>query len=122
MLRSVLSPIPSYAMTCFQLPVSLCQQIQSALTRFWWDNSNSNSSNKIAWIAWSKLILPKDQGGLDFRDIQSINDAFLAKLSWRLIRNPDCLLGRILFEKYCPDSDFLTCQLSRPHPMGGEAY
>ena len=110
MLRSVLSPIPSFAMTCFQLPVSLCQQIQSALTRFWWDNSSG--SNKIAWIAWTKLILPKEQGGLDFRDIQSINDAFLAKLSWRIIRNPESLLRRILLGKYCPTGDFLTCPVS----------
>ena len=109
MLRSVLSPIPSFAMTCFQLPVSLCKSIQSALTQFWWDNSSS--SNKIAWIAWSRLILPKEEGGLDFRDIQSINDAYLAKLSWRLIRNPDCLLGRILFGKYCPSGDFLSVSI-----------
>ena len=36
---------------------------------------------KMAWIAWSKLTQPKDSGGVDFRDIQSFNEAFLAKLS-----------------------------------------
>lgn len=110
MLKSVLTPIPSFAMTCFQLPVSLCMRIQAALTRFWWDNIDG--TNKMAWIAWSKMILPKDQGGLDFRDIQSINDAFLTKLSWRLIRNPTNLLGRTLLGKYCPSGDFLTCPVS----------
>ncbi|KAG2260954.1 hypothetical protein Bca52824_080248 [Brassica carinata] len=64
MLRSVLSPIPSHAMTCFKLPVSLCKRIQSELTRFWWSGGSGN--RKMAWVAWSKMTLPKDQGGLDF--------------------------------------------------------
>lgn len=34
MLKSVLSPIPSFAMTCFKLPLSLIKRIQSAVTRF----------------------------------------------------------------------------------------
>ena len=110
MLKSVLTPIPSFAMTCFQLPVSLCKRIQSALTGFWWGKSDGR--NMMAWISWTKMTMPKDQGGLDFRDIQSINDAFLTKLSWRLLRNPTNLLGRTLLGKYCPNGDFLTCAVS----------
>ena len=34
LLKAVLSSMPSYAMSCFKLPVSLCKQIQSVLTRF----------------------------------------------------------------------------------------
>jgi len=55
---------------------------------------------------------PVEHGGLDFRDIQSINDAFLTKLSWRIIRKPDSLFARILLGKYCPAGDFLTCSMS----------
>ncbi|XP_048613143.1 uncharacterized mitochondrial protein AtMg00310-like [Brassica napus] len=106
MLKSVLSPIPSHAMSCFKLPVSLCKRIQSALTQFWWDD-RMEKKKKMAWIAWNKLIRPKEHGGLDFRDIQSFNEAFLAKLSWRIINNPDKLLSRILLGKYCTSEDFL---------------
>lgn len=35
MLKAVLSAIPTYSMSCFQLPVSLCKRIQSVLTRIW---------------------------------------------------------------------------------------
>ncbi|XP_048590909.1 uncharacterized protein LOC125575828 [Brassica napus] len=107
MLTSVLSPIPSHAMSCFQLPISLCKRIQSTLTRFWWDTNIGDK--KMAWIAWSKLVQPKDSGGLNFRDIQSFNEAFLAKLSWRIINHPDSLLGRVLLGKYCSDESFLEC-------------
>ena len=34
MLKAVLTAKPSFAMSCFQLPVSLCSRIQSAFTRF----------------------------------------------------------------------------------------
>ena len=37
LLKSVLAAMPSYSMSCFKLPASLCKQIQSLLTRFWWD-------------------------------------------------------------------------------------
>ena len=39
MLKSVLTAVPSFSMTCFLLPMSLCDRIQSVLTRFWWDSS-----------------------------------------------------------------------------------
>lgn len=53
MIMSVLSPIPSFAMTCFELPASLCKKIQSVLTRFWWDSSNG--ARKICWVSWDKM-------------------------------------------------------------------
>lgn len=38
----VLTPIPSHAMNCFKLPVSLCKRIQSVVTRFWWDGNDGS--------------------------------------------------------------------------------
>lgn len=32
--------IPTYKMLCFQLSFSFCKQIQSTLTRFWWNGPN----------------------------------------------------------------------------------
>ncbi|XP_024009751.1 uncharacterized protein LOC112084866 [Eutrema salsugineum] len=107
LLKSVLSAIPNYAMSCFKLPGSLCHRIQSALTRFWWDDKRGKK--KMCWIAWSKLTRGKGQGGLGFRDISCFNDALLAKQGWRILTKPDCLLARILLGKYCNGSNFLDC-------------
>lgn len=108
MLKAVLSNIPSYAMTCFKLPRSLCKRIQSAVTRFWWDGRSGN--RKMAWVSWSKMTRSKQDGGLGFRDFESFNDAYLAKLSWRLHHNPSGLLSRILIGKYCTDRPFLQVE------------
>ncbi|CAA7060148.1 unnamed protein product [Microthlaspi erraticum] len=104
MLKSVLSAMPTYTMSCFKLPQSLCKRIQSAMTRFWWDDNKGNK--KICWVAY-KLTKSKRDGGLGFRDIQAFNDALLAKLSWRILMNPQCLLARILLRKYCKHNTFL---------------
>lgn len=79
MLQAVLSAIPTFAMTCFEIPISLCKRIQSVLTRFWWDSEHG--VNKIAWVAWDTLTLPKGLGGLGFRDIQAFNLALLGKIA-----------------------------------------
>ncbi|XP_013639114.1 PREDICTED: uncharacterized protein LOC106344250 [Brassica oleracea var. oleracea] len=107
MLKSVLSAMPCYTMSCFKIPISLCNQIQSILTRFWWDANPGK--RKLCWVAWSTLTLPKFAGGLGFRDIETLNDSLLAKVGWRLLKNPHSFLARVLLGKYARDSSFLTC-------------
>lgn len=107
MLKSVLSSMPTYTMTCFKIPTSLCKRIQSALTRFWWDANTEKK--KMAWISWQKMTKSLKKGGLGFRDVQKFNDALLAKVSWRVLTNPSCLLSReVQYFKYCHSSHFLN--------------
>lgn len=108
MIQSVLTAVPTYPMTCFELPVSLCKRLQSAVTRYWWDSSEG--TRKMAWISWNSMAQPKAMGGLGFRDFQNYNLALLAKIGWRLLHNPNCLLGRVLFSKYCQQNNILIAK------------
>ncbi|XP_009117682.2 uncharacterized protein LOC103842769 [Brassica rapa] len=116
MLRTVLSAMPSHAMSCFKLPLTLCAQIQSLLTRFWWDDSHDK--RKMSWISWKRMARSKKQGGLGFKEIATFNDALLAKLSWRILKNPSCLLARCLLGKYCKDENFLSIKASTSSSYG----
>lgn len=107
MLKSVLSTMPCYAMSCFKLPASLCKQIQSLLIRFWWDANPDKK--KLCWVAWETMTLPKYAGGLGFRDVETFNEALLAKIGWRLLQDPRSLLAQVLLGKYAKDSTFLDC-------------
>ncbi|XP_019085342.1 PREDICTED: uncharacterized protein LOC104748447 [Camelina sativa] len=107
LLTTVLTALPIYPMSCFKLPVSLCKQIQSVLTRFWWDDKPE--VKKMCWVSWESLTQPKYLGGLGFRDLEKFNDALLAKTGWRLLTQPDSLLTRVLLGKYCNSSSFLEC-------------
>ena len=44
---------------------------------------------------------------MGFRDLGCFNQAMLAKQGWRLIRNPDSLVGKVLKACYFPNDDFL---------------
>lgn len=66
----------------------------------------------MVWISWSKLTLSKRDGGLGFREIQKFNDALLAKISWRILSKPSCLLAKTLMGKYCKNSTFLECHVT----------
>ena len=110
MLKSVLTATPTFAMSCFLLPVGLCNQIQSALIRFWWDPSETKKG--ICWVSWDKLTESKHGGGLGIKDIQQFNKALLGKLAWRILTNPNCLLARTLLGKYCHASAFLKVSCS----------
>lgn len=56
------------------------------------------------------MAKPKALGGLGFQDFQTYNVALLAKIGWRLLQNPNCLLGRVLMGKYCPENDILLAK------------
>ena len=105
MLKSALTAIPNHTMSCFLLPVSLCKIMQSTLTRFWWDGPDGKG--KMCCVSWDTLTKPKAKGGLGLRDIQLFNQALLAKLAWRILTVPNCLLSRILLGKYCHNKSFL---------------
>ena len=48
------------------------------------------------WKSWDKLCVPKDNGGLGFKDLMDFNTAMLGKQLWRLIEKPNTLISRVL--------------------------
>ncbi|KAL5565122.1 hypothetical protein UlMin_028286 [Ulmus minor] len=61
---------------------------------------------------WDKLggWNETERGGMGFRNLGCFNQALLAKQGWRLIRNPDSLVGKVLKACYFPNGDFLNAR------------
>lgn len=57
--------------------------------------------------------LSKTQGGIGFHNLVSFNNALLAKQCWRLLKNPDNLVVRILQAKYFPRGIILQAPLGK---------
>jgi hypothetical protein len=77
------------------------------IKRFWWGGrSNKKKAHWVA-VAWRKLTIMKDKGGMGFRDLQKFNQALLARQAWRLLVRPDSLCARIMKEKYYPNGALL---------------
>ena len=62
-------------------------------------------------MAWWKMCVPKEQGGMGFCDIHCFNLALLAKQAWRLVDNPESLCATILRAKYSPEGDLMNASL-----------
>ncbi|KAK4394018.1 putative mitochondrial protein [Sesamum angolense] len=95
-----------------KLTISLLQEIQSMIARFWWNN---RGVNKTHWISWNRLCASKLEWGLGFRQLDNFNLAMLAKQFWRIMQHPEGLLSRVLKERYFPTGNVFSTSLgTRP--------
>ncbi|XP_073153896.1 uncharacterized protein [Henckelia pumila] len=94
MIKAVLQSIPTYAMQCFRIPSTVCEDIERECANFWW--GMESGKRRMHWQTWDFLCKPKVRGGLGFRKLVEFNRALLAKQLWRIIQNPETLVSRIL--------------------------
>lgn len=111
LIKAIASGLPVSAMSVYKLPKTILESLSSALAEFLW--SKVEHKRKIHWISWEKMCLPKELGGMGFKDMESFNQALLAKQAWRLIHMEDCLMSRVLKGKYFENSMPLDAQLGR---------
>jgi hypothetical protein len=105
LLKTVIQAIPTFCMSVFRLPKVLCSNINTLMRKFWW------GASQVPWMSWNKLGESKDKGGMGFRDLGCFNKALLAKQGWRLWKEPDSLVSKIMKAKYYPNGSFLESHL-----------
>lgn len=91
--RFVLEAIPIYFMQATSLPSKLIQNIEKLIQKFIWQGVEDK--NKILWVSWEKIIVPKDQGGLGVTILSHRNKAFAIKrfCEWKV--------GRVKWTSLC---------------------
>ena len=97
LIKAVAQAIPTYIMSIFKPPASVCDELTKLVRQYWW--GVENGKKKMAWLAWDKMILPKSHGGMGFRDMRLFNQALLAKQARRLLDKPYSLCARLLRAK-----------------------
>lgn len=102
--------IPTYCMNVFLLPPTLLDELYRMINRLWWRNDSWNAKGTM-WSKWEDLCGDKSDGGMTFKNLRIFRIAFLVKIGWRLIDEPNALVSRILKVKYYARTDFLSASL-----------
>ncbi|WJX93691.1 hypothetical protein P8452_75185 [Trifolium repens] len=110
LIKSVLQSIPTYFMSIFTLPSSLCDEIEKMLNSFWWGHSGAQNRG-IHWLSWDKLSMHKNDGGMGFKNLATFNLALLGKQGWRILTTPNTLIAKLYKAKYFPNGEFLESSL-----------
>ena len=113
LIKSVAQAVPTYSMSCFELPRDLCEHINSLLRQFWW--GCKKGQRRTCWASWEQMRQLKFAGRLGLRDIELFNLALLARQAWRILQEPNSLSARILKAVYFPSGDILSAELGG-HP------
>ncbi|CAN1139094.1 Uncharacterized mitochondrial protein AtMg00310 [Linum perenne] len=80
--------------------------MEQIIVNFWW--TGDISGRKLHWLLAHELRKSISEGGLGFRSFYDFNLAFIAKIAWRVLTNPQALWVQLLKGLYFPRSDFLT--------------
>lgn len=116
LLKSIALAMPTYAMSCFKIPLTICHEIDSLLSQFWWGSDETR--RLIAWVGWKWMYCPKKVGGLGFCDIAKFNDALLAKQAWRILKAPNYLLAQVLKSRCIPNSNIQNAHVGKQLSLG----
>ncbi|KAJ3696607.1 hypothetical protein LUZ61_000312 [Rhynchospora tenuis] len=96
---SVLSTIPIYFMSVFILPAWVIKEIDRVRRDFIWSKT-SNGSKGVHLLAWDRMCMPKEIGGLGLVNLKLHNISLLLRWLWRLYAQPDSQwssLARMLY-------------------------
>ena len=77
LLNSVLSSLPMFMMSFFEIPKGVLKKLDQYRSRFFWQGDLDKKKYRLA--KWDILCHPKDQGGLGVIDLKVQNKCLLSK-------------------------------------------
>ena len=77
LLKSTLSSLPTYFLSLFTILKAVEARLESIQKNFLW--GSSVGCFKYPLVAWDKVCLPVEMGGLGIRNVEPFNQALLGK-------------------------------------------
>ena len=98
LLKSTLSSLSTYYLSLFTVPKAVAMRLERIQRNFLW--GSLAECFKYPLVAWEKVGLPRELGGLGIRNLVSFNQALLGKLLWRYGHETTHLWRRVITMKY----------------------
>ena len=86
----VLHVAPIYTMQSTYMPASITSKLEQMCRRFLW--SGNEEHRKMSLIGWDRVCQPKSAGGLGFKKLDLMNKAFIMKIAWLIMIEPEKLV------------------------------
>lgn len=96
--QTSLASIPGYVLQSTPIPAAVCEEAERICRDFLW--GSTADARKCHLINWETICRPKDEGGLGFRSLSLLNQAYMMKLAWGLVATPSKFWVRVLRAKY----------------------
>ncbi|CAN1780503.1 Putative ribonuclease H protein At1g65750 [Linum perenne] len=81
------------------MPITTCQLIDKRIRSFIW-GAIIWGEKKLNFVNWETVCQSKRVGGLGIRSARELNGAYMMKLAWNLLKNPNDLWVQVLMTKY----------------------
>ncbi|KAL4299447.1 hypothetical protein AHAS_Ahas17G0101800 [Arachis hypogaea] len=91
LVQSAISPSINFDMMYTSIPKGVCLEIEKMQRRFIW--GEETNKRRIHNVNWEVLCKPKINGRMR---LEAMNEAFLVKLLWRLLKNEKVLWSEVL--------------------------
>lgn len=92
--KAVLGNLPIFYLSVFAAPLGIIEALERIRRKFIWGGPENES--KINWVAWDKILAPKEVGGLGLGSIKAMNLALLTKWKWKFFTERDLLWVKII--------------------------
>nr|GEV95121.1 Pol polyprotein [Tanacetum cinerariifolium] len=89
LLKSVLTSIPLYHVSIFNVPIGVLNQLESIRRNFFYGVDGTD--RKLAWIGWNMVLTSKKNDGLGVSSFFAHNRALLFKWVWRFLTDGSSL-------------------------------
>lgn len=90
LVKSVMSTVPIYHMSCFKLPKWVIRRLDRIRRSFLWGKTRSEKKG-LSLINWEVAYIPHCWGGLGISDLNWVNISLLLRWWWRAYADKDGL-------------------------------
>jgi hypothetical protein len=109
LVKSVLASMPVFFMCCFDVPVTIKEQVVKYMRHcLWRKKKNEVQANGSALVAWKKICRPKEQGGLGVLNLDIQNKALMLKNLHKFFNNLDIPWVHLVRESYYSSGNLPT--------------